>query len=115
RKWVLMTKAPLLDDKGTTLGLVGIARDVTERRHLEELRKRAQASLHDEAHLIDHAFPVLHELSALRLNPEVPPKLAEQLVALLRKAQLVIRQTKGVARATLNFLLGRHNGLEPCR
>ena len=37
-KWLLSTKVPLRDDKGEIFGLVGIARDITERKKAEALR-----------------------------------------------------------------------------
>ena len=37
-KWLLSTKVPLRDDKGDIFGLVGIARDITERKKADALR-----------------------------------------------------------------------------
>ena len=37
-KWLLSTKVPLRDDKGEIFGLVGIARDITERKKADALR-----------------------------------------------------------------------------
>ncbi|MEP7173147.1 MAG: PAS-domain containing protein, partial [Aestuariivirga sp.] len=37
-KWLLSTKVPLRDDKGVIFGLVGIARDITERKRADALR-----------------------------------------------------------------------------
>jgi len=37
-KWLLSTKVPLRDDKGEIFGLVGIARDITERKRADALR-----------------------------------------------------------------------------
>ena len=34
--YLLTTKVPLKDDQGNTIGLVGIGRDITERKHVEE-------------------------------------------------------------------------------
>jgi PAS domain S-box-containing protein len=42
---VLNTKAPLFDAKGGVVGLVGIARDITERKHEEEELRRARQKL----------------------------------------------------------------------
>lgn len=38
--WNLTTKVPLRDSSGKIVGLVGIARDITERKHAEEVLKR---------------------------------------------------------------------------
>jgi PAS domain S-box-containing protein len=41
--WLLTTKVPLRDPKGTVSGLLGISQDITERKHLEEMRTRLAA------------------------------------------------------------------------
>jgi PAS domain S-box-containing protein len=35
-RWFFVTKVPILDIKGNVTGVVGISRDITERKHLEE-------------------------------------------------------------------------------
>lgn len=37
-RWILTTKVPLRDDDGTTIGLVGIGKDITNRKRLERER-----------------------------------------------------------------------------
>ena len=44
KRWLLTSKLPLRDQKGTIIGLVGIGRDITERKHAEEALRQA----HDE-------------------------------------------------------------------
>jgi PAS domain S-box-containing protein len=46
--WLLTTKVPLRDESGKIVGLVGIGRDITERKLAEE-RIREQATLLDQA------------------------------------------------------------------
>lgn len=36
RRWFVTSKVPLHDQEGTIVGLVGVSRDVTERRHLDQ-------------------------------------------------------------------------------
>ncbi|MDP2653055.1 MAG: PAS domain S-box protein [Candidatus Omnitrophota bacterium] len=44
RKWIETIKTPIFDDSGRVVGTAGIARDVTERKRIEdELRKLSQA------------------------------------------------------------------------
>jgi len=38
-KWLHSTKSPLRDERGQIIGIVGIARDITERRKLDNLRE----------------------------------------------------------------------------
>jgi len=42
RRWLSTTKVPLRDDLGDVVGVVGIGRDITERRQLEEQLRQAQ-------------------------------------------------------------------------
>src|ERR1700678_1889594 len=37
-RWLSTTKVPLLDDRNEAAGLLGISRDITERKHAEVLR-----------------------------------------------------------------------------
>jgi PAS domain S-box-containing protein len=45
--WFHATKIPLRDDKGKIIGLVGIARDITESKRMEEELRRAYSDLRD--------------------------------------------------------------------
>ncbi len=44
-RWFSSTKAPLLDDHGQTIGLVGIGRDITHQKHAEKELARAHEQL----------------------------------------------------------------------
>ena len=50
--WVLTTKAPLRDASGRVIGLVGIGRDITERRRAEMERERLLAEMQRNAELL---------------------------------------------------------------
>ncbi len=45
KRYVEVTKAPVIDDEGEVIGLLGIFTDVTERRNTQEELKRSQAFL----------------------------------------------------------------------
>ncbi len=42
KRWLITTKLPLQDGKGQIIGLVGIARDITDKKKAEEERKKAE-------------------------------------------------------------------------
>lgn len=45
RQWVLMTKVPLCNDEQEVTGIVGIARDITQRRKMEDALRKSEAHL----------------------------------------------------------------------
>ena len=45
RRWVLTTKVPLFDRSHKVIGVVGMTRDITERRRVEEERRLSEARL----------------------------------------------------------------------
>ncbi len=48
-EWTETIKTPIYNDRGQVIGTTGIARDITERRHIEE-RLREQAEILDQIH-----------------------------------------------------------------
>jgi PAS domain S-box-containing protein len=70
--WVLSSKVPLRDGQGNIIGLVGIGRDITERKQVDEQIRRRLAELE-----------VLHEVS-LSINILLEPRnIARKMVEIL--------------------------------
>lgn len=46
-------KAPIFDDSGQVVMLVGVCRDITEVKHDEEIRQQAEAKIREQAALLD--------------------------------------------------------------
>jgi len=69
-RWVLSSKIPLRDAAGKITGLVGMGRDITERRMAEELLRESEAKLRDfttqlersNRELQDFAYVASHDL-----------------------------------------------------
>lgn len=56
-RWLLTTKVPLVDRAGAVTGMVGIGRDITERRRLERKLEQERALLHTVMNNIpDHIY-----------------------------------------------------------
>ncbi len=79
RRWVLTTKAPIFDDSGSVTGLVGISRDITERKLMEETLRRERDLLYALMDNIPYSvyfkdaesrFTRVNQLSARRLGLE---------------------------------------------
>jgi two-component system cell cycle sensor histidine kinase/response regulator CckA len=54
--WLLSSKLPLKNTSGQVVGLLGIARDITERKHAEEERQQAEAALKRSAATLRSIF-----------------------------------------------------------
>lgn len=54
--WVLVTKVPLFDSQGQVTGLVGISRDISERKQIEEALQVSEEKFRQLAEHIDSIF-----------------------------------------------------------
>jgi PAS domain S-box-containing protein len=70
-RWMLTTKVPLVDNSGQIVGLVGISRDITRRKQMEEALQNAHAEM--EQRVIERT----EELS--RANTELQREIVERV------------------------------------
>jgi PAS domain S-box-containing protein len=79
--WNLTTKIPLLDAQGKPIGLVGIGRDITERKRAEAERERLLQEVERRATQLQAAAEVSRATSSI-LNPN---ELMQEAVDLVRE------------------------------
>jgi len=96
-------KAPYRDAAGEIVGVIGIARDVTERRRAEQELKQSKEQAEAANRAKDQFLAVLsHELrtplapvlalaSALHVDPSLPQELREDLGLIRRNVELQVR------------------------
>jgi len=77
--WVLSTKLPLLNEQGNIIGIMGISRDITERKRAERELGQYRAHLED---LVAHRTAELRETNQQLERDVAARKLAEQQLAL---------------------------------
>ncbi len=98
-QWFSTSKVPLKDDKGNIKGIVGISRNITRQKLMEEERKKLEKQVHDAQKMeslmlmagnIAHNFNniltiVLGNLELIELDPNADPDLHSK-VSEIRKA-----------------------------
>ncbi|MCX7838487.1 MAG: PAS domain S-box protein, partial [Anaerolineae bacterium] len=78
RRWHLMTKVPLRDAQGNIVGLVGVGRDITERKKMEDELRRSRKEWQDIFNAIGHPTFILdvqHRIIAV--NPAALKQLGK--------------------------------------
>jgi len=61
-RWKLTTKVPLKDGKGKVVGLVGMNRDITDRKHTEEELKRAKVAIETSNKCLKYQNEILEQM-----------------------------------------------------
>ncbi len=88
--WVSETKVPLLDEAGQVVGLVGISRDITERKQAEEIthmqREIIEAQRRALWELSTPIVPVLEGVLVLPLVGGIDNRRAQQIMETLLEA-----------------------------
>ena len=69
--WILTSKVPLRDAQGNVIGLVGIGRDITERKRAEEELRRNEAHLRSVVSILQHRAETSQEFLDYALNEAI--------------------------------------------
>ena len=68
KKWVLTTKVPLHNSNGEVIGLVGISRDITERKQSEETLRRFASDLEESNERLQALFARVSALEQVKTD-----------------------------------------------
>lgn len=80
RQWLLTSKTPLRDNEGKIIGLVGISRDITERKQTEETLQASEA--HNRALIAAIPDAILHlDSKGVFRDATLPPEFVSRLPA----------------------------------
>jgi len=71
-RWVSTTKVPLRDSEGRTIGVVGIGRDITERKHAEEQLFRYNAEIRERNAELEDDLHMAREIQQAFLPQQYP-------------------------------------------
>jgi PAS domain S-box-containing protein len=113
-RWVLSSKIPLRDAGGNIIGLVGIGRDITDKKHLEEqfLRAQRMESIGRLATGIAHDLnnilaPILISTALLRqkVQDDEGLEMLTRLEASAKRGADIIKQVLGFGRGLEGQLL----------
>ncbi len=78
RRWHLITKVPLRDAAGNIIGIVGIGRDITERKKIEDELRRSRKEWQDIFNAIGHPTFILDlQHGVVAANPAVLKQLGK--------------------------------------
>ena len=89
--WIETIKTPVVDENDQVIGTVGIARDISERKQLDEIRRQTQANLE---HLVQERTEALAQKNQELENQIAERKLIENDLATQRDFALQVIQVQ---------------------